>query len=338
MMRATSAFLFAALLAAQDDQTAKGIGEFHKGQYEAAVQTLELAPDGPHRQVFLALSRAGLGRCDLASADLAKQFESNPDSELKRLAGLALVRCDMAQGRSNDSYPVLARLQTLYPADADVLYQAARFHMKAWNDTLNEMFQKTPASFRVNQISAEVFEIQGRYTEAASEYRKAIGKNPSALNLHFQLGRALLLESHAPENLPRARAEFEAELALNPADAAAEYQVGQILVAENKPADASARFEHALARKPDFPEALQALARRRAEEKRYPEAIRLLEKVIGLQPLNEGAHYNLMMAYRDSGRLDDANREKAVIEKLQRSPEGEFSEFLKKLGEKPAKP
>ena len=88
------------------------------------------------------------------------------------------------------------------------------------------MFRKTPNSYRVNQISAEVFEIQNRYPEAISEYRKAIEKNPAALNLHFRLGRALLLESHSPDNLALARREFEAELALNPADAVAEYETG----------------------------------------------------------------------------------------------------------------
>ena len=87
----------------------------------------------------------------------------------------------------------------------------------------------------MNQISAEIFEIQGRYAEAAAEYRKAIEKNSAALDLHFRLGRALLLESHSPENLALARREFEAELGLNPGDAVAEYEIGQILLAGQEP-------------------------------------------------------------------------------------------------------
>ena len=87
----------------------------------------------------------------------------------------------------------------------------------------------------MNQLSAEIFETQGKYTEAIAEYRKAIEKNPNALNLHFRLGRALLMESHGAAALEQARQEFEAELRLNPKDAAAEYQVGQILVAQQKP-------------------------------------------------------------------------------------------------------
>jgi len=103
--------------------------------------------------------------------------------------------------------------------------------MKAWNDAVFQMFEKTPASFRVNQLSAEIFEIQGKYGEAIAEFRKAIEKNRMALNLHFRLGRALLMESHSADSLEAARQEFESELKLNPSDAAAEYQIGQILLA-----------------------------------------------------------------------------------------------------------
>ena len=52
--------------------------------------------------------------------------------------------------------------------------------MKAWNDAIYRMYQKAPSSYRVDQLSAEVFETQGKYTEAVAEYRKAIAKNPKA--------------------------------------------------------------------------------------------------------------------------------------------------------------
>ena len=72
----------------------------------------------------------------------------------------------------------------------------------------------------------------------------------------------------------------------------------------------------------------------RTGAKRYDEAIPLLERAVRLEPANESAHYNLMLAYRNAGRAADAQREKAEIDKLQRPPSGEFTEFLKKLGEK----
>jgi tetratricopeptide (TPR) repeat protein len=268
------------------------------------------------------------------TSELTKLFTNNTDATLRRLTGLALAECHVAHNRLEAALPVVLELQKQFPSDADVLYEAARVHMKAWNDVVFRMYQKMPASYRVNQISAEIFEVQGRYPEAVAEYRKAIQKNPSAINLHFRLGRALLMQSHSPDALNEARKEFDAELKLNPSDAVAEYEVGQILIAENKPEEAAPRFERALALSPDFTEALLALAKERANRKRYDDAIQFLERAVHLQPANESAHYNLMLAYRNAGRTADALREKAEMDKLQRPPEGEFTEFLKKLGEK----
>jgi tetratricopeptide (TPR) repeat protein len=322
---------------AQDEALQKGIAEFNRGQYAAAQTWLEKASDGPQRRTFLALTQAATGHCDTARDSLAGQFEKDGASELGRLAGLALTQCLIGAGDYDLPIPVLARLRALHPADADVLYQCARLHMKAWNDALYEMFRKTPNSYRVNQISAEIFEIQNRYAEASAEYRKAIEKNPAALNLHFRLGRALLLESHSPDNLAQARREFEAEMALNPTDAVAEYEAGQVLLVTQEAGEAMQRFERAVALNPNFPEALQALAKARMEAKQYSEAIGLLQNVVRLQPANESAHYSLMLAYRNAGRTEEAAREQAELDKLQKSPQGEFTDFLKRLGEKAPK-
>jgi len=338
-IRAYLVLLATPLVSAQT--TADAIEAFHKGQYQQARQMLEkitvASPTDTVARTFLALARAATGACDSARSDLQQQFRVNAEASLRRLVGIALVQCNLAQNRLAEALPVLEQLQKSFPDDADVLYESAKLHMKAWNDAIFQMYQKTPASFRVNQLSGEIFEIQGRYQDAAAEYRKAIQKNPAALNLHFRLGRALLLESHEPAQLREARKEFEAELALNPSDAVAEYQVGQILLAEQRASDAAAHFEKAVALNPEFAEALVALAKSKSDHHNYSEAIGLLERAIKLQPASESAHYSLMMAYRNAGRAADAQREKAIFDKLSQPPEGEFTEFLKKLGDKAPK-
>lgn len=317
-----------------------GILQFHRGDYVSAGQSLAKAlndREDSRGRVFLALTRATLGGCDAAEPELERQFQMQTSGEFQRLAGLALSQCHLGRGRYPEAFGVLAQLNKSFPADADVLYQTARFHMKAWNDAVFQMFEKTPASFRVNQLSAEIFEIQGKYSEAIAEYRKSIEKNPKALNLHFRLGRALLMESHSAEALERARHEFEAELQLNPNDAAAEYQVGQVLVAQQQPAAAALRYERAVELSPQFPEALLALGKIRSEQKRYDESIRLLRRAAGLIPTSEAVHYALMIAYRNAGRTAEAMQAKETLEKLQRPPEGEFTDFLRRLGETPEK-
>jgi hypothetical protein len=60
--------------------------------------------------------------------------------------------------------------------------------MKAWNDAVFQMFEKTPASFRVNQTElvrrVSILRIQFQ-DSAIAEFRKAIEKNRAALNRTF---------------------------------------------------------------------------------------------------------------------------------------------------------
>jgi tetratricopeptide (TPR) repeat protein len=324
--------LLAPAASAQDDRTAVGLARFHQGDYQGAKEALAgLA--APAARVYHALSRAATGECPAASAGLHELYRSMTDPALRRAAGLGFVQCAVSWGGPGEAWPVLDDLMRAGPGDADVLYLAARLHMKAWNDTVHQMYRAAPASYRVNQISGEIFEIQGRFSEAAAEFRKAIAKNPAALNLHFRLGRALLLESRTPEALEAAQKEFEAELKLNPGDAAAEYQVAQILAARQRAADAAPRYERAIALDGSFTEALIALGKLRVDEKRYAEAIGLLERAVAQAPASEAARYSLMLAYRNAGRAEDALRQKEALEKLQQPPAGEFTEFLRKLGE-----
>ena len=331
MMRGIS-FLFALALAAQTDYLTEGMKAFSQGAYKRAQEHFQQAPVTEQSKIFLALTRAAMGDCIAVTDDLKRGFAA-PDT--RKVAGLALVQCRLTAKQFADAAPVIGELEKEFPADPDVLYVSASYHMKAWNDAIYRMYQKAPASYRVDQLSAEVFETQGKFTEAIAEYRKAIEKNPNGIDLHYRLGRAMLQQSHDPALLEQARKEFEAELKLNPSDAVAEFQVAQILATEQKKAEAATHFERAAELRPDFPEALIAVAKLRSDARRYADAVALLERAVKLQPRSETAHYNLMLAYRNAGRTEDAQREKAELDKLQKPPEGEFTDFLKRLGDKP---
>src|SRR5690349_21915959 len=203
--------LFLTVWLAQVTPVTQGIAEFNRGEYQSARTHLEQAPDDPRAKVFLALTRAAMGECQTAAPELERQFATAEDATLRRLSGLALAQCYIAAKRFDAAEPVVAQLEKDYPADADTLYVSASLHMKAWNDAVYRMYQNAPASYRANQLSAEIFETQGKYGEAVAEYRKAIQKNAKAINLHYRLGRAILLQSHEPANLEEARQEFEAE-------------------------------------------------------------------------------------------------------------------------------
>lgn len=329
----TPAISLALLLFAQQDPLVLGLEQFQRGEYLAAQKSLRAAGESSRARVFLALARAATGECDAVREPLLSGFRQERDADLRRAAGIGFVQCALSRDQPAEAFPVLQELRTAFPDDADVLYLNARLYMRGWNDTVYAMFQRTPSSYRVNQVSAEIFEMQGRYPEAEAEYRKAIAKNGAAVNLHFRLGRALVLQSKFDEALT----EFQAELRLNPRDAVAEYQVGQLLLNRSEREAAEAHVALALQLDPQFVEAAIAMGKMRMEQKRYTEAVELLERAVKLNAKSETAHYNLMLAYRNAGRAADAQREKAELEKLQQPPAGEFTEFLKKLGEKPNK-
>jgi tetratricopeptide (TPR) repeat protein len=315
----------------------QGVAAFNHGRYSQALPLLKQAAhdSSDHTaHVFLGLTEAALNNCKDALPVLSAETEGS-DTTLDRLAGLGVVKCYQATADVANALAFAHRLEQRFPDDADVLYTTARLHMQAFNDATLKMFQRTPASYRVHQLSAEIFEAQGRYAEASAEFRKAIELNANAPGLHYELGRALLLESHDPQALVQAAEQFEAELQLSPEDGACEFQLGQIAQVQGKGDEAKAHFERALTLSPNFAEAMVALGKLYTQRKDYGRAIPLLMRATKLQPDNEPAHYALLTAYRDSGQTDQAKAEKAVLDRLQKPPEGEFSQFLNKLGEKP---
>lgn len=317
-------------LRAADSLRNEGIAAFNAGRYSVALLKLRQAvAKDPADHVgarFLALTQAAKGDCKSALPVLVK--DSDP------LAGLGAVKCYSALGDDTGAFALLARLEREHPNNPDVLYTSAKLHMKAFSDDTFAMFQRTPASYRVHELSAEIFEVEARYSDAVAEYRKAIEINAAAPDLHYRLGRALLLQSHEPASLAQAASEFQAELRLSPEDGACEFQLGQIAQVDGKSSEAKQHFEKALELSPNFVQAMIALGKLDSDQKQYVEAIAVLQHAVALQPSNEAAHYALLTAYRNSGQMDKAKAEKAELDRLQKPPEGEFSDFLKKLGEK----
>src|SRR3954447_8203516 len=293
MMRAINRLCAVALIsvAAFGDNSARqeGMAAFKEGRYSVALlkfrEVLRRFSDQTVR-VFSALTEAALGDCDAALPELTARPEPH-DPVLYRMATLAAVKCYSSKHDEASTFSSLQRLRQRFPDDPDVLYLLAKLHMKAFNDATFEMFQRAPSSYRVHELSAEIFEVENRYEQAVAEYRKAIELNPNAPDIHYRLGRALLLQSHDPASLTLAAAEFRSELKLSPEDGACEFQLGQIAQVEGKLPEAKLHFERATALSPTFAAGLIALGKINTQEKQYGNAIRLLSRAVELQPENE---------------------------------------------------
>lgn len=326
--------LTGALLPGSSSDREKGIAAFKEGRYSIAIQALKNSGrDDALGQAFLGLSEAAAGDCAGALPKLLEVRAANPIVE--RMAKLAAAKCYSSTNQIEMALVLLDAVEQKSPKDADALYLRAKLHMKAFNEATYAMFQRTPGSYRVHELSAEIFEVQNRYADAIAEYQKAIQLNPAAPDLHFRLGRAFLLNGHDPASLLKASQAFEAELKISPEDGACEFQLAQIAQVQGDKQAAGQHLTRALELSPNFVQALIALGKLDSQAGRFDSAIDRLTRAVGLQPANETAHYALLTAYRDSGNMEKAKSEKVILDRLQKPPEGEFTDFLKKLGEQP---
>src|SRR6266403_38241 len=162
-----------------------------------------------------------------------------------------------------------------------------------------------------------------RSDEARAEYERAIALDAKMPEAHLNLGILLLnsqqyaaavtpltkaVELLPAQSRPRsllavaqdrsgdqeaAARSFEGVLHLDPNDLTANRYLGDLDLRRGKPAEAEARFRHALEIRPDAPEILQGLAQS-LEAQNKPEAADVYRKYLAVTPEDSGARVRLI--------------------------------------------
>ena len=314
--------------------TALGVALYGSGrptEAASALQTaLRLDPGQRQAEVFLGLSDADTGRCRDATPLLAKHFGAQTELKLRRLVGLSLLGCYVTSSEFDSAQNVAQTLRQAYPNDPDVLYNLAELYTRLWDTVAADLMEKHPESFRVHQLGGEVMEAQGRTDRAIKEYQLALKENPRVPQLNYRIGR-LILRAGGPDADQRALEKFQQELAVNSDDAPSEYWIGVVYTNQHKAREAEEHFQRSKNLDPEFAAPYVGLAKVLLQEKQPQRAIGELQKAIQLEPNDAAAHYELMEAYRDQGKLAEAQREMAVFQKLEKSNAESFRSRLDSL-------
>lgn len=299
-----------------------GLVYFQEGKYAQAVlalrQALKIKPNLPSAGYFLAMSLSELGHYTEALPGLQKGFQNSHDSALKRLAGLHLERAYTGLRRDSEAVEVALELTRLYPEDPEVLYHAGRVSGNFAYLTMQKLSQVAPDSTWRHQAAGEVDESQEYYDRAIGEYRRVLALDPRRPGMHYRLGRVLLALSRKPNSPSEASGtlealkEFEQELELDPTNANAAYEAGEIYRRMVQLDKAREFFEMALNHYPDFEDAQIGLGRGLIALGKPDLALPHLRKAISLNPENEVSYYQLSLAYRALG--DVAEQQKALAE------------------------
>ena len=260
-----------------------------------------------------ATSLAESGHCPEALPLLKRAIKQTTDLQMKKRIGLDGLHCAMTRDVPYDSLDFLAVLTRDFPHDPDVLYAATHAFSDLSMHSSQDLARDAPFSFQVHELNAEALEIQGKWDEAATEYRKILDINPMLPGVHARLGRALITKPQpSPADVAQAKKAFQEELEIDPRNAAAEYVLGQLAADSGDSATAIQHFSKAAKLDGSFAEAYLGWGTSLNSAKRFSEAISPLEAYEKMEPDSPTGHYQLAVAYSGAGRKEDANREAAL--------------------------
>jgi tetratricopeptide (TPR) repeat protein len=297
-----------------------GVVAMSTGNWSAASEQLDAAlkiqPSNSQVQALLGLCDIRLGRTEEAERLLSDAFPMLHDPKLKREAGLTLVEIEFETGELEKASAFLLPLEASAPGDAAISYAAFRVYSELTFRSIQSLAINAPNSPQLHRALAEHMVNDGRTEAAIIEYRKALAITPDSFDLHYELGQALIAESHQESNLAEAQKEFESSIRLKPGNARCECQLAEVETLRSNPAGASSHFVQALKFDPDAACAKAGLASQLIDEGKNQQALDYLQAAVRSDPYDAQIHYHLATLYRQMGNKDAAAKEMDTFKEL----------------------
>lgn len=287
------------------------------GEYERAIRTfhkaLAIAPGQPVVRFNLALTFLQAEQFENARSELAAIVASQPENPAARhMLGLSLLKL----GRTADGIAELEIARRARPNDMDLACTLASAYIK--------MRQPGPAKELVENVlshsdTAQAHFITGSYYMAVHDYRQSLEQLRRAHELNANLpdlGTALADAYALTGSQDLAVQMFEKELRANPLDYTANAFLGWLYLEAQQADQAATYLNRAHQIKPNDTDLLFQLARLARLKGDQQKAAELLERVIADKPDYAPAHVLLAQTYIRLKRLEDAARERAIVNRL----------------------
>jgi tetratricopeptide (TPR) repeat protein len=172
----------------------------------------------------------------------------------------------------------------------------------------------------MHQAAGEANESLGTYDAALDDYKKVLALAPDRPGIHYRLGRVYLALGRPPRSEPDSEAnaarEFEQELRVDPTNADAAYELGEIRRKAGDLDKARELFQQAVEHYPEFEEGLVGLGRVLVAQGKPEAALPRLTKAVSLNPQDDVAYFQLYQAHRALGNRAEQEKAQAEFQRL----------------------
>lgn len=179
-------------------------------------------------------------------------------------------------------------------------------------DALSQAIALSPNSVDAQFYLGRVQYAMKDYAASVKSLRAAVTLSPGHSEARFFLGTVLELTGDSNA----AMTEYQELLKRDPDSLMGQLGLGALLVKQGRVNEALVALNRAVSLDPKEFEAHWALGRALALKERYAEAVGSFQRAVALAPARADAHYQLGLALRRLGRTEEANREFAIVERL----------------------
>lgn len=299
----------------------------HEYKKAAAVleKGLKVDPKMTSASALLGISLYEMGDYTTARRHLESALRANPKDDQAEL----FLSNDLIKLADFDAAAVhLRQLSLRQPQNQEIWYLLGKVHMKLSEQALSKLNAIDPDSVYSHQISGEVMEGMKNFDGAILEYKKAVELAPQQPGTHYKLGSAYWsIQMWEP-----ASEQFRAELANDPANCAAQWKLGNIVLEQHQDSsEALAEIDKALSICPNLAEARLDRGRALMRLERNEEAITDLQAAEKADPSEANTHFLLAQALRATGKTREAQAEMQIFSKLEDAARAKTAERAKQL-------
>jgi tetratricopeptide (TPR) repeat protein len=287
--------------------------------FRSAVQKkADFAPAHAH----LGLLYLQKGRADDAVPQLreAVRIDSARTDAANALVEILLdqSKTAAAAGDSGSSLALLREARNYAPDDPDVQFEfgTMALQLSLWQDAI-AAFQQT-LKLRQNDPVAmyslgRAFLGKWKFEDARQQFARYVEARPDDASGHCALGMTLA----ALESTREAREQFERSIVLDPEQTESYFRLGLIELNMKDLDEAATNFRLVLTRDSKHAGALSALGRVAFEQKRYSDAIDLLQRAIASDDSLHEGHYYLGLTFVRVGRKEEADSQLEIATRLE---------------------